>query len=157
MLLLLDSWTPALKVTAALAVIGAVDAKVVAALTVRVFAPLVPSTVLPKELRVLLLLIVTAALAVTAAAKVAAELTVRVLVPPAVPNMVLPKAVKAAFAVMGAVEAKVVTALTVSACEPEVPSTVLPLAVRVEVGLVRVTPAEKLARPALSMVRRSTG
>ena len=39
----------------------------------------------------------------------------------------------------------------------EVPRTVLPAAVRLEAVLLRVTPAEKVARPALSMVSRSVG
>lgn len=42
-----------LAVTAALAVRDAVDAKVVAALTVRVWLPVVPRTVLPATVRVL--------------------------------------------------------------------------------------------------------
>ena len=65
--------------------------------------------------------------------------------------------VTAALAVMVAPDAKVVAALTVRVWVDEVPRTVFPLAVRVEVGLVRVTPPEKLARPELSMVRRSVG
>ena len=87
------------------------------------------------------------------------------LLPPLLPTCALPRALKvlplltvtAALAVIGAVEAKVVTALTVSVCEPEVPRTALPAAVRVEVELVRVSPAEKLANPELSMVSRSVG
>ena len=39
-------------------------------------------------------------------------------------------AVRAAFAVMGAVDAKVVTAFTVRVCEPFTPTVMLPLAVR---------------------------
>ena len=69
----------------------------------------------------------------------------------------MPFAVTAALAVMGAVDAKVVTALTVRVWLAEVPRTVLPAAVRVAAVLVRVTPPVKVARPALSMVRRSTG
>ena len=69
----------------------------------------------------------------------------------------MPFAVTAALAVMDAVEAKVVTALTVRVWLAEVPRTVLPAAVRVVAVLVRVTPPVKVARPALSMVRRSTG
>jgi len=43
--------------------------------------------------------------------------------------------------VMGAVEAKVVTALTVRVWLPVVPRTVLPAAVRMLLVLLRVTPA----------------
>ena len=61
----------------------------------------------------------------------------------------------AALTVTGAVAANVVAALTVRVCAPVVPSTVLPEAVRVLLVLVRFTPLVKLARPVLSMVRRS--
>ena len=47
--------------------------------------------------------------------------------------------------------------MTVRVCEAEVPSTVLPAAVRVELGLARVSPPVKVARPELSRVKRSTG
>ena len=47
----------ALMVTAALAVMVAVGAKVVAALTVRVWLLLLPSTVLPAAVKVLLVLV----------------------------------------------------------------------------------------------------
>ena len=123
-----------MKVTAALAVMGAVAAKVVAALTVSVLVPAVPMTVLPNELNMLVLLTVTAALAVTAAF-----------------------VVMAAAETMVAVGAKVVAALTMRVWLPEVPSTVLPATLRVEVEVVRETPPVKVARPVLSMVRRSTG
>ena len=89
-------------------------------------------------------------------AKVETAFTVRVLLPLA-PRTTLALAVKAALAVMVAVDAKVVTALTVRVWEAEEPRRVLPAAVRVEEGLARVTPPEKVARPELSMVRRSTG
>ena len=71
--------TLALTVRFALAVMGAVVAKSVAELTVRVLLPLVPSTVLPKALNALPLVTVTAALAVMGAveAKVVTALTVR--------------------------------------------------------------------------------
>ncbi len=116
----------------AVAVMGAVDAKVVTAFTVRVWLPLAPSTTLP--------------LAVMGAveAKVVAALTVRVLLAPLVPNTVLPSALKAALAVMGAVVAKVVAALTVRVWLPVVPRTVLPAAVRVLPVLLRVTPAAQM-------------
>ena len=61
------------------------------------------------------------------------------------------------MSVMGAVDAKVVAAFTVRVWVPEVPSTVLPAILRVEVEVVRERPPEKLASPVLSMVRRSTG
>jgi hypothetical protein len=93
---------------AALAVIVAPEAKVVAALTVKLLLLLVPRTVLPKALK--------AAFAMTAA-----------------------------LAVMGAVEAKVVTAFTVRVWLPVVPRTVLPATVRVLPVLLRVTPAGKMA------------
>ena len=140
--------TGALEVTAA--------ANVLMALTVRVvLLPLLPRTVLPDTVRALLT--ATAAFAVTTAAKVDAVFTVRLALLPAVPNTVLPRAVRAALAVMGAVEAKVVTALTVRVWLPEVPRTVLPATLRTEVAVVRLMPPVKVARPALSMVRRSRG
>jgi len=61
--------------------------------------------------------------------------------PPLLPNTVLPRALKAALAVMGAVVAKVVTAFTVKVWLPVVPRSVLPAAVRVLPVLLRVTPA----------------
>ncbi len=123
----------------ALAVMGAVDAKVVAAFTVRVWLPLAPSTTLP--------------LAVMGAveAKMVAAFTVRVLLPPMLPNTVLPRALKAALAVMGAVDAKVVAALTVRVWLPVVPRTVLPAAVRVLPVLLRVTPATQVQGPMISL------
>ena len=60
-----------------------------------------------------------------------------------------------AFATTGAEVANVVGAFTVKVCDPLVPRTVLPAAVRVLLVLVRVSPPEKVARPVLSMVRRS--
>ncbi len=139
------------KTTLALAVMGAVDAKVVAAFTVRVWLPLAPSTTLP--------LAVIKPLAVIGAveAKVVAMFTVSVLLPPLMPNTTLPRALKAALAVIGAVVAKVAAALTVRVWLPVVPRTVLPAAVRVLLVLLRVMPPVKVARPELSMVRRSTG
>ena len=74
-------------------------------------------------------------------AKVVAAFTVRVLLLPLLPNTVLPRALKAALAVIRAVVAKVVTALTVRVWLPVVPRTVLPAAVRVLPVLLRVTPA----------------
>jgi len=60
-----------------------------------------------------------------------------------------------ALATTGAEVANVVGAFIVRVCDPLVPRTVLPAAVRVLVMLVRVSPPEKVARPVLSMVRRS--
>ena len=139
-----------MAVSRALAAIGAEEAKVVIAFTVRVWLPLAPSTTLP--------LAVMAALAVIGAveAKMVAALTVSVWLPLA-PKTTLAFAVRAALAVMVAVDAKVVTALTMRVWEAEEPRRVLPAAVRVEEGLARVTPPLKVARPELSMVRRSTG
>ena len=126
---------PAVTVTLPLAVMGAVDAKVVAAFTVRVWLPVAPST--------------TLALAVRGAveAKVVAAFTVRVLLPPLLPSTMLPRALKAALAVIGAVVAKVVAALTVRVWLPLVPRTVLPAAVRVLPVLLRVTPAAHMQGP----------
>ena len=148
-------------------------AKLDAALTVRVSVAVVPRIELPRAEKLPLLLTVIAAFAVMGAveAKEVAAFTVRLLLPPAVPKTTSPRAlnklpfatvtaafaVTAAFVVIVAPDTKVVAALTVSAWVDEAPRTVLPAAVRVEVELVRVTPAEKLARPALSMVSRSTG
>jgi len=73
------------RVTLPLAVMGAVEAKVVAALTVRVLLPpLLPSTELPSALKALPAATVTAALAVMGAAKVdvACSVTVWLLVAP---------------------------------------------------------------------------
>ena len=61
------------------------------------------------------------------------------------------------LAVMDAVLAKVVAALTVRVWLPLVPRAVLPAAVKVLPVLLRVTPPVKVARPVLSMVRRSKG
>ncbi len=61
----------------------------------------------------------------------------------------------AALATTGATN--VVAALTIKVCAPVVPRTVLPAAVRVLAVLLRVTLPAKMARPELSMVRRSTG
>ncbi len=142
------------RVTLALAVMGAVGAKVVAAFTTNVLLLLVPNTTLPSALKALPAATVTAALAVRGAAKVDVAWTVIVwllvapnstlplavredvavigpenvetaatdrLFAPFVPNTTLPSAYKAlpfamvtaALAVMGAVDAKVVTAFTV--------------------------------------------
>ena len=60
-----------------------------------------------------------------------------------------------ALATTGAEVANVVGAFTVRVCDPLVPKTVLPAAVKVLVVLVRVSPPEKVAKPVLSMVRRS--
>lgn len=65
--------------------------------------------------------------------------------------------VKGAFAVIGAVEAKVVAALTVKDWDPSVPRTVLPWAVKVPKVLLSVTLLVKDAMPLLSMMRRSVG
>lgn len=65
--------------------------------------------------------------------------------------------VTGAFAVIGAVESKVVSALTVKDWDPSVPRIVLPLAVKVLKVLLSVTLPVKDARPLLSMMRRSVG
>ena len=54
-----------------------------------------------------------------------------------------------ALATTGAEAANVVGAFTVRVCDPVVPRTVLPAAVRVLVVLVRFIPPEKVARPVL--------
>jgi len=59
--------------------------------------------------------------------------------------------------VIGAVEAKVVAALTVRDWDPAVPRIVLPLAVKVLEVLLSVTLPVKDARPLLSMMMRSVG
>ncbi len=58
---------------------------------------------------------------------------------------------------IGAVEAKVVAALTVRDWDPAVPRIVLPLAVKVLEVLLSVTLPVKDARPLLSIMRRSVG
>ncbi len=60
-----------------------------------------------------------------------------------------------ALATTGAEAANVVRAFTVRVCDPVVPRTVLPAAVRVLEMLVRFSPSEKVAKPVLSMVKRS--
>ncbi len=60
-----------------------------------------------------------------------------------------------ALATTGAEAANVVRAFTVTVCDPVVPRTVLPAAVRVLEMLVRFSPPEKVAKPVLSMVKRS--
>ena len=91
---------------------GAEDAKVVAAFTVRRLLPLLPITVLPNAVKALPAETVTAALAVMGAEKAEVALTVRALLL-LEPRLTSVFAVKLALAVMGAVEAKVVTAFTV--------------------------------------------
>ena len=66
------------RVTLALAVMSAVEAKVVAAFTTNVLLPLVPNTTLPSALKALPAATVTAALAVMGAAKVDVAWTVTV-------------------------------------------------------------------------------
>ena len=63
---------------------------------------------------------------------------------------------RAVLAVKVAVEAKLLAALTIRLCDCVVPRTVLPEAVRLLLVLVSVRLPVKLAKPALSMVRRST-
>ena len=70
---------------------------------------------------------------------------------PLAPSTTLPLTVTRALAVMGAVEAKVVTALTVRLWLPVVPRTVLPAAVRVLVVLLRLTPVIKAAVSAIKL------
>ena len=79
-----------------------------------------------------------------------------VMVLPAETGAVVPK-VTGAFALMGAVEAKVVAELIVSVWVPVVPRTVLPLAVNVLEALLSVMLPVKDVRPLLSMTRRSMG
>ena len=115
---------------------------------------------------------VTALLAVSTAFKKVAAATVKVL-ELSVPRMALPRALRLFPAVMvtGAAAvtaaAKLVVALTVSVCELVVPMAVLPVVlslfsrvmpdtVRVAVGLSMLVLPEKVARPLLSMARRST-
>ena len=107
------------RFTLQLAVMGAVEAKLVGELTVMVFIAPVPNMTFPAALKTLFALTVTGALAMTAAAKVAVARTLMLLVL-LVPMVTLPNAlsvlpavmVTGAFAVMDAVEAKVVTAFT---------------------------------------------
>ena len=116
------------RVTLPLATMGAVDAKVVAALTVRMLLPpLVPNTVLPNALKALPAVTLTAALAVMGAANVVVACTVRVWLVVA-PSITLPYTVRAALAIMGAVDAKKVTAFTVRVLLPLVPRTTFPSA-----------------------------
>ena len=83
-----------LAVTSPFAMMGAVEAKVVTALTVRVWLPLAPSTTLPLAVTSPLAVMgaveakVAAALAVMVppVAKVVAAYTVTVLLPPLVPS-----------------------------------------------------------------------
>ncbi len=114
------------RVTLALAVMGAVEAKVVAAFTINVLLPpLVPKTTLPSALKALPAATVTAALAVTGAANVVVAWTVIVWLLVA-PNSTLPLAVRDDVAVMGA--EKVETAATDRLLAPFVPNTTLPSA-----------------------------
>ena len=108
----------------------AAGVKVVGTLTVTVLLLSVPRVTLPRALKLLPAVTVRAALAVTGAANVLAALTVKVFVPD-VPSCVLPVAVR-------------------------VFSSVLPDTVRVPVGLGMARPADRVTRPLLSMVRRST-
>ena len=129
---------------------------VAAALTVRLLLLLLPTTALPfavsSPATVRLVPYVTPAL------KIAVALTVNVLLLLA-PNVLLPVAVRvpatlrAALAVMPALNCA--AALTVSVLVLPVPKTVLPKAVRVLPLSARVREAAKVARPELSIVRRS--
>ena len=113
------------RVTLALAMMGAAEAKVVAAFTINVLLPLVPSTTLPSTLKALPAATVTAALAVMGAAKVVVAWTVIVWLLVA-PNSTLPLAVREEVTVMGA--EKVETAATDRLFAPFVPSMTLPSA-----------------------------
>ena len=72
------------------------------------------------------------------------------------PSWTLPLATIAELAENEAVVVKLLAAATVRVCDPEVPSTVLPEAVRVLLVLARVTLLARVAMPELSIVRRST-
>ena len=145
---------------------------VVGELTLTVLVLSVPSTTLPLAVNALPVLTVTGALAMTAARKVVAAATDRVL-ELSVPRTVFPRALRLFPAVMviGAIAvtavARVVAAFTASVCEAVVPmtvlpavlsvfSSVLPATVRVSVGLGMARLPDRVARPLLSMVRRST-
>ena len=140
----------------------AAEEKVVGELTVIVLLLSVPSVTLPYAEKVFPALTVTGALAVTAAPRVVTAATVNVLAL-LVPNTVFPKLLRvfpavtltAALAVMGAVDAKVVTALTCRLWLPLVPSTALPASVRLAAVLDMVRPPVRVVRPLLLMVRRS--
>lgn len=129
-----------------------------AAFTVRVLPLLLPNTVL--LLAVNSPATVSELPYVTAALKVAAALTVSMSVA-LLPTVVLLLAVNvpATMAVLVILTAALnsVAALTVSVLVLLLPKMVLPLQVRVLLVLARVTEAEKLARPELSIVRRSVG
>ena len=146
--------------------------KVVGELMLNVLLLSVPSTTLPNAANKLPVLTVTGALATAAARNVVAAATDKVL-ELSVPRMAFPRALRLFPAVMvtGAAAvtaaAKLVAALTVSVCELVVPMAVLPLVlslfnrvlpdtVRVPVGLSMLVLPENVARPLLSMVRRST-
>lgn len=104
------------RLTLPLAVMGAVEVNLAGELTVTVLAEPVPRITLPNALKALT---VTGALTMTSAANVVAAATVKLLVLDA-PMTVFPSALNAlpavmltgALAVIGAVEAKVVTAFT---------------------------------------------
>ncbi len=113
------------RVTLALAMMGAVEAKVVAAFTTNVLLPLVPNTTLPSALKALPAATVTAAPAVMGAAKVDVAWTVIVWLLVA-PNSTFPLAVRDDVAVMG--PENVETAATDRLFAPLVPSTTLPRA-----------------------------
>ena len=122
---------------------GCVLANVTAELMVRVLPELgLPRTVLPKALKVLLLLTIKPPLAVMGAEgeNVVTALTVKLWLP-LLPNTTLAFAVKGAFAVMGAVGAKVVAELTVRVLVPlAVPRTASPRALN-RLPLLTVTAA----------------
>ncbi len=147
--------------------------KVELAFTNRLLAAEVPIVTLPRALSALPAVMLTAALAVAGAAKVVIALTPNVLLE-FVPMRVFPSALKAlsavmltgALAVTAAVAVNSVTALTVRVCAALMPMAVLPLVDRLVRSVlpvtVRVLDAPgmatlpvKVAKPLLSMVKRS--
>ena len=125
-------------------------AKDAAALTVRVLLLLLPSIVLPFA--VSSPATVNALPYATAALKVAAALTVMVLLL-LDPSVVFPATLMVLAAVMAALNWA--AALSVRVLLLPVPRTVLPMAETVLLGLDRMREAAKVARPELSMERRS--
>ena len=146
-----------------LAVMGAVEAKVVTAFTVSVLLLLLPNIASPSALNALPAVTVTSALAVMGAveAKVVTAFTVRLLtgVLLVLPKTELPSAlnklpgltvtaalaVMIALAVMDAVGAKVVAALTVRVLLPLAPRTMLPFAVRAALAVMGAVDAKVVA------------
>lgn len=154
MLTVLLAVTGAAKVTGAVEVKLVGAAKLAAALTVTMSELEVPSMVLLLAAKAPA--VVKELAAITAALNCVAAFAVKRL-ELLLPSTVLPKTDKVLLLLTRVTfAAKEATALIVSVFVPLLPNTVLPAAVRTLEVLEIVSPPKKVAKPLLSMTRRST-